>query len=838
MPVSPTSLINVIRQNKNKKLAATKIIETNPKVIPILPKLIQNREAIADIEKSKVNVNKSLFLQIYRSLNTQKQNNDYIIKLFPDIELAIQILISSILSPKKMTDTELIYKFSDTLNIPPTISAKILSTLSTYLNENYALEEKLPDIIRESLFLSGAYILAIIPESSVDELINTDLIPSFSTEHFKEEVDKFLYRYTKPINIIDQRNTISLESIKTLEDFATFLTTPNYLKITDNPNITQVSNLQSALRKRIIKTNLQKNTAISQETLDKLSYIDIFREKSSKVEANDVEFVKTKKETLRKSIGKPLLLKLPTESTIPVFIPGDPSNHIGYFVILDSTGKPLELDLNDYDEHYLYKFFDTSENTQFNITKKAYRNLSQDITKDIDVRQLFDIYKNVVEKQLYNSIKNSLYGSDIEVANKNDIYFLMFTRALKEQKTSLLFIPKELVSYFTFYYNDLGVGKTLLENISILSSLRAILLFSKVMAYIKQSIDVTKVNISLDPNDPDPEKTIEQVQEATLKLRQNFFPLGINNPVDLVDWIQRAGLQFSYENNPLLPEVKIDFENVNLQHTVPQSELEEELRKQMIIAIGLSPETVDNGFSPEFATTVVNNNILLSKRVMIYQKKLLTELSRFISIVVYNDEELRLILKKILYENIEELKPHFSEAQKAYFEKDKESFIDNYLDYLADKLDVQLPKPDNTNIENLSAEFDLYKENLEKVIDSVISTEIFSDEIAGSLASNIDNIKNIFKHHLLRQWMAENNYYPEVLEFINDDDESREKMIELLKDHLLGIMRNTDHFLLTMRKFKKAINADLNEEEDSSISTSPSSSEEGGESSNEFDFKF
>ncbi len=84
--------------------------------------------------------------------------------------------------------------------------------------------------------------------------------------------------------------------------------------------------------------------------------------------------------------------------------------------------------------------------------------------------------------------------------------------------------------------------------------------------------------------------------------------------------------------------------------------------------------------------------------------------------------------------------------------------------------------------------------------------------------------------------MAENNYYPEVLEFINDDDEAREKMIELLKDHLLGIMRNTDHFLLTMRKFKKAINADLNEEEDSSISTS--SSEESGESSNEFDFKF
>ncbi|NYW24484.1 hypothetical protein C6506_28745, partial [Escherichia coli] len=103
---------------------------------------------------------------------------------------------------------------------------------------------------------------------------------------------------------------------------------------------------------------------------------------------------------------------------------------------------------------------------------------------------------------------------------------------------------------------------------------------------------------------------------------------------DLVNWIQRAGLQFSYENNPLIPEVKIDFENANLSHTVPDSDLEEELRKQTIIALGLPPETVDNGFNPEFATTVVNNNILLSKRVLIYQKTLLTHLYRLINIII------------------------------------------------------------------------------------------------------------------------------------------------------------------------------------------------------------
>jgi len=98
--------------------------------------------------------------------------------------------------------------------------------------------------------------------------------------------------------------------------------------------------------------------------------------------------LRQKKKLLRKSIGKPMLMKLPTESTIPVFIPGDPSNHIGYFVMLDGNGKPLELDLTETDEQYLYNFFETSENTQFNLTKKSYNNLVNSVTKGIDINEL------------------------------------------------------------------------------------------------------------------------------------------------------------------------------------------------------------------------------------------------------------------------------------------------------------------------------------------------------------------------------------------------------------------------------------------------------------------
>ena len=817
MPVSAKSLIGIINQNKNKKLAATKIIESNPKAIPVISKLIKTPDSPRDIEGDRTYINKQLLMQIYKKLNTQKQSNEYIMKLFPDIELAIQILVSSILSPKKMTDTQLNYSLESDIRLDASVSSKFLQSLSDYLNKEYKLEDKLPDIIREALFETGAYVYAVIPESGVDDVINADILPSFSTESFKQNVDTLFDSCFRQINIlqpISNKAPQDQDHPKSFYDFVKRISSENYLQVTDNPNVFKLPKVKEVLRKNIVKTAIKSNSTISTESLDKLKYIDIFRDRSTVSNNSDIQFIKTKKETTRKSIGKPMLMKLPTESTIPVFIPGDPSNHIGYFVMLDGNGKPLELDLTETDEQYLYNFFETSENTQFNLTKKSYNNLVNSVTKGIDINELFNMYKEVVEKQLYSSVKNSLYGSNVELSHKNDVYFLMFTRALKEQKTSLLFIPKELVTYFAFYYNEIGIGKTLLENISILCSLRSILLFSKVMAYTKEAIDVTKVNISLDPNDPDPEKTIEQVQDSVLKLRQNFFPLGINNPVDLVDWIQRAGLQFAYENNPLLPDVKIDFENVNLQHTIPSSELEDELRKQSIIALGLSPEVIDNGFSPEFATTVVNNNILLSKRVMIYQKKLMSLVKQFIESIVTNDEELRGKLKTIIYENIEAIQTHLTEKQKATLLQDKTQFVDSYIDDLISNLSISLPIPENTNLENLAAEYDLYKENLEKVIDTVVSSEMFTSDLTGDVSSNIDAIKSIFKNHLLRKWMSDNSFYPEVLEYTTTDEDTSQTIVDTLKSHLVGVMKNTDMLVNVMKKFKLATNADLNPPEE------------------------
>lgn len=839
MPVSPNRLIDIINKNKNKKLVANKIIETNPKVLPILPKLIRDNSKISNIEENKIDINRTILESIHTRIKTLKNNNENIIKLFPDIELAIQILISSILSPKKMTDIQLNYKINKEFNTNPIVISNILEKIKTYINHNYQLEENLSDIIREALFKSGAYIYAIIPESSVDQVINSDISTSFSSENFNSKIDYIIDNITRPINILKiQDTTYSVEKINTdTNSFINYITSNNFVNILDNVNILKLPKIKETLTKKIVKQSLKSNTSISQESLDKIQYIDIFRQKNTSTAYKNIEFIKNKNETIRKSLGKPMVIKLPTESTIPVFMSGNEKDHIGYFVLLDESGKPLNIDTNpNNDYHQLNTLNQQNPNAQLSPVQKAYNNLITDVNKNIDINQLYLMYKNILEKKLYSSIKNSLYGSNVEIANKNEIYFMMFSRALADQKTNLLFIPSDLIVYIAFYYNELGIGKTLLENISVLSSLRAILLFSKIMALAKQSIDVTKVNISLDPNDPDPEKTIEQIQDSVLKLRQNYFPLGINNPVDLINWIQRAGLQFSYDNNPLLPNVKIDFENANLSHTVPDSNLEEELRKQTIIALGLSPETVDNGFSPEFATTVVNNNILLSKRINIYQKTLIKHLTKFVQLMIYNDEDLRSELKANITDNLDQLVSNLTEEEKQIYNKSKEEFIEYYITKISENIYLELPKPENTNLVNLSAEYDAYKENLDKVIESTISPEIFSENISGELTNHIETIRNIYKHYLLRKWCSDNNYYPEVLE-LSSNGEDIDNIIKVITNHLTSTMRNSDKLLKIMQDYKLAVNKDLEDinGQGAEVSTSESSSEEKSTSDDNID---
>lgn len=818
-PYSPTSLAQVINSNSDVKVNVGSIVNSNPGVLPIIPKLVADPRSTPAKSDDRLQLNKSMLENIAMQQETNRNNNRNIMKLFPDIELGIQILVSSILSPKKMTDVQLIYRLKKNFKFPPAVASTVLSTVQNYMAEDWQLENKLPDIVREALATAGSYSLAVIPESSVDELINQDIITSISTESYRDKIDSLVELVTAPVHLLTPNNTSPFDKniVPTKPkplDLIKHLASEEYVSITDNLNFTKFSDAKDRIKSKLIRSSYRRgrgNGTLTAESLrERVEYLDIFRKRGKINTASNVAFMRQKDETARRSVGKPMVVKFPSSSVIPVTVPGNPTEHAGYLILLDGDGKPVNMDVTNQKEgNVRSNMFGDSNSAALTPVQIAYKNLVADTDAKVDSIQLFDMYKDIIERQIFQSIKNSIYGNNVEISNKNDIYYTMFMRALSEQRTSILFIPKEMLVYFHYNLNDYGIGKSVLDNLSILTSLRAILLFARVMSQAKAAIDVTDVSVTFDPRDPDPDKTISIIQDSALKLRQNFFPLGINNPLDLVHWVQRAGLKFSYSNHPMLPETKVEFTSQKLEHVVPDSDLEETLRKQTFQTLAIPPELVDSAFSPEFAVSAVNNNLMLSKRVMVYQQALSRDLTKLIKAHVYNDDELRKRLMEDILKNKDTVMTTLGEDFKHLKTLSEDEFVDALLDALSDNIEVELPKPENTNLTNMSTEFEEYKKGLTNVFDFLLNKDTFAEDIAGDVQNHIDTLKNIYITQLLREWCANNNYYPEAVSMITASEEDINKTVEIITQQLTSTMRNGVLLLRTMQEIKKALSSDL-----------------------------
>jgi hypothetical protein len=85
--------------------------------------------------------------------------------------------------------------------------------------------------------------------------------------------------------------------------------------------------------------------------------------------------------------------------------------------------------------------------------------------------------------------------------------------------------------------------------------------------------------------------------------------------------------------------------------------------------------------------------------------------------------------------------------------------------------------------------------------------------------------------------MSNNNFYPEVLEFGKQNNETNDadKLVDLIKEHLVGTSRNADKLLNLLQTYKEALNKDLEPlsgEAGASASSSSDSSGSGDDTGN------
>lgn len=867
--------------NSKKTVPAMTLVRQDPELAAALSKMVKGVEPVRAFDANNTNsmyaLDQSKLTQISTMTQERVNDSENMMQLFPDIEMGAQIMVSSVLSPKDMVNTDLIYKVSESI-FPSEMTMQLLEMVENWCNQEYDLKKISPSILRDVMFATGSHIRAIIPESSVDDLINNNspvgmealndlltdnnqiqslgflgdshiavdtprqnVVPGF--ESFKQFQRLPYMEYDTTIRV-GTENTV--DGKKAYEDFSSLskvevidnynlLKLPQAIEKNNQAKATALLNRHSYASLALEATAVQHRKIASTRELEALLYKG--RQSGTKVLVS----VKTQENSSRQSVGKPLVMQLPSESVIPVHVPGNPKHHICYFVLVDESGYPVTKSTSNHlMQNAQAQLNNQSSSMASFLLEKAKRNLMQSDMRNLTMDQASKIYSDIVENDLMERLKNGIYGNRLEIGKNEEIYRIMLARTLSNQFTRLLHIPGELVTYFALKYYDNGIGKSFLDDLKVITSIRAILLFAKVMALTKNSIALTHVNMTIDPRDPDPQKTIEESIHEIIKMRQQYFPLGINSPSDLMDWVQRAGFEFTFEGHPGIPNTKFDFETKQMQHTVPDDNLDELLRKQTFMHMGLNPETVDNGFTGDFATTIVSNNVLLSKRVTQIQDDFKPQISDYVRKLTKNDNQIQEALLEVIKNNRAVIEKALSDEEKEILNNNSDLFNRYALERFIETIEVDFPKPDLTSVENQVTAYDKYIESLDKGLDAIMSSDFITPSTAGQIANHINTIRAAIKGYYSRKWMSENGFLTELNDLTAKDEEGKPSMNvhDVMKNHIEGLTASSVAFIKALQPIKNASDKDtnaMNLEDDGSSSSSSEPTPEGGDGGDGFD---
>lgn len=882
MPISEqngfvSEVRKIVQQMGGKKPAGS--ILTDPELASVIAKLQRPRDRV-DTAISNPDGASGMTVagaqEISRSIMARMEDNQNTMQLFPDIELAEQIVISSILAPKDMGSSELIYKLTDN-RFPAVLTNELLGVLKEHISKNYKLREQCSDILSDAMFKKGSHVKAILPESAVDELINSNSVVAteniFPSDIFADRTGSSLTSMNLlgspvPKDTTERRNPkYVLESIVNAgagvspsiysEDESVRKALEGLVEVTDNYNLLKfqklvdaisVSSVRKAVGTRLDKASMTFATEsykffegkkaegkMTEEQMKQLLY------RNSVSQYKPFLTIPSKDNLRRKSVGRPMVIDIPSEAAVPIHVPGSPEKHIGYMVPVDADGNFITLG-SAFDNATGMAGMMSSDKSNSSLgsllTEKARKNLATQ-NEQPTIENATEIYADIIEKDFLQRLANGKYGRELRIGRNMDIMRIMLIRALKAQFTRLVYVPAEYVTYFAFKYHDNGVGKSYLDDLANITSLRALVLFSKTMARVKSSIETTHVNVKLDPRDHDPAGTLEKAKHLIAKTRQQFFPHGLNRVVDLTDWISRAGIQITFEGHPKMPTTSFDFETKNMQHPPPDDGLEEDFRYQTYMHFGLSPDAVDTAAKSDFATVIEKSSIMFSKRVTVWSDTFSEDLTDYARKILNNDNELIDALLEVLKNHKSEIDSMMTDEEKEFYTTHPKEFSEFLIYQFSSSLKVDLPKPEFTSLQNMNTSFSDRANAYKAAIEYVIDESVLPSDLGGEASNYVATLQKVWLAGLMRKWMAENNYVPEVMEISQLSEEGKPAidLLELTESHSKNLMLAVATLLNKVKSARVATDADLakinaGDSSSSGVDTSSSSSSEdtgGGE---------
>lgn len=782
--------------SRHKDELATKLMQSVIDKLVRDPKIDENRSI--DSGEFEMNVQMNTLQETINDTILSKKEAQNQIDALPNLGLTKDIIISSVLSPNDMMSTELTYTVSS--DIFDDVESELTQIVKDYFENDYDIKAKLPRWLEISLFMEGAAPLCVIPESSVDHAINSHL--KISNEMIKAEIQNGEVRSygvlgtPRYLNMLNEkrnrsgmvRTTFSTESFSASENasYNAIIGGNNDafgigISVVDNPNLLKVPKLNEKMRKdRLNDVYSVNNFGLESHHKPWLknsinSTNDLYPTRQT--DMVPVLTLKTLDDLEKKTVGHPVVFQFPTEAVIPVYSPSDPSNHVCYFVALDEFGNPLKFDQHSDQFRNMEQNFNSSSNTSvssslINSAEKMGIMDTEKYSKN-SFDQMKVLYSRVIEQDLIQRMDaGGFLGRDLKLGKATELHKLMFVRALNQMKTQLLFIPAELMTYVAFDYKPNGVGRSLLDKTKVIGSLRMVNAMASAIANTKMAIDHRKLAIKLDPEDPDPMKRVTQYMHEYQRATKASFPIGVNSFTDIVDYLQRAGVQVEISGHEGMPDMSMEVSNQRYDYNKPDEAYAQELDKQHIMGLGAPPEAVRSTEDIQFATQIISGHVFYAKISQWRQEVFCGCVSDHLQKYTRNSQPLMTALTEVIKNNRDKLI------------KIPKNISDEAIAIVyANNISVSLPKPDVAQTQMQSDSLDKYEQLLEKALPSFISPDLFpSLNIGEKGAETMEHINKVIKAIYMRDWLMKNNVLPELFDMVNDTEDSASRF-EMLTKH-------------------------------------------------------
>lgn len=706
---------------------------------------------------------------IHEKLSSAKIEAEKLNKLAPEIEQSKILVSSSIMSPNDLQDGEFIFSFNDipALEDDPDLLKEVTELYNQYFNHVLNLGIKSYDWIGDAMYVSGAKCLLILPIATQIELRHRSQKEAnangynaeFGFESFKEFSkgnDDYLFSgkqlsladYIKGYNPSISNLVPSMESfgVKTPTEYCSTdkleqcaKVDPSYRNRYGSSYVTGIENMVINLKAKMSEGDIIRIT----ENTDSFRYIntsketveeDIWSKLAAKYGFNNrpvrEEMVVLKANPSNyKHRGHPTLIELPTEAVIPIFIPGAPNEHLGYFVMLDEHGQPLTADDSRAATDTTGCAGGSSAATFEAIFGTSCGNASY-FNQNNDYTQMGNlIFNNLLDSYIRTRMKGILHRDDLELSRFNALSTILFQRTLESKETTIVFVPPMLMHYFAFDYDKrTGCGKSKTSDIQFILSLRTTLMMANVVSAVNDAIEHKKIEFGVDDKNANVEAIMELI--ANIFIEKNKLN-GSIDPSEIMRDMYSNSLTIIPKGLPGLSDISVDVQSAQGGSARVDDQTIEQLNNLLVAQLDVPSAALNQLNEPEYARSLVVGNLFFAKKITRYQRIWCKLMSEFIRVYTLVDIPFQEALKKKLAlsvkHKVKEDLPDAVAKMKKYNPNEYDD-LNDLPNVIMNSVGVSLPKPnivvDKTQFEEISN----YINNLQTVADKFFNQEMIPSE--------------------------------------------------------------------------------------------------------------